>query len=269
VVWGDTVRIGYFDQHSTALDDRQRVVDFIEDEAPLILTKDGEKVSARKMLEWFLFDNKAQHALIGSLSGGERRRLQLLWTLIGQPNVLFLDEPTNDLDIPTLSVLEDYLDHFAGCVVVASHDRYFLDRTVDQLVFFEDGLFGTRYPTPFSTYQRLRQEDDARRRVDPAASQAGARQRGAGAHSSSAARSPTEPKKGLTWKEERELETVEQRITDLESTRDVLAENVETAGSDYIRLDKLSSQMASVERELAQLMERWMELSEIREAARR
>ncbi|MCX6044620.1 MAG: ABC-F family ATP-binding cassette domain-containing protein, partial [Chloroflexi bacterium] len=142
VQWGETVRLGYYDQRSAGLDDQMRLLDFIEQEAPLIRTKDGEIVEAAKMLEWFLFPRNVQRARIGSLSGGERRRLYLLRTLIHQPNVLFLDEPTNDLDIQTLTVLEEFLDYFVGCVVVVSHDRYFLDRTVDFLVTVEDGKLG-------------------------------------------------------------------------------------------------------------------------------
>src|SRR5690606_1920171 len=112
IQWGETVEIGYYDQRSEDLDDHQRIIEFVNEEAPLILTKDGERVEAAQMLEWFLFPRPMQYARIGSLSGGERRRLYLLRTSIHQPNVLFLDEPTNDLDIQTLTVLEEFLDHF-------------------------------------------------------------------------------------------------------------------------------------------------------------
>ena len=125
VEWGETVHLGYYDQESSDLDERLRVIDFIEQEAPLIRTKEGSLISAFQMLEWFLFPPAQQYAFIGTLSGGERRRLYLLYTLIHQPNVLFLDEPTNDLDIQTLTVLEEFLDHFQGSLVVASHDRFF------------------------------------------------------------------------------------------------------------------------------------------------
>ncbi|RIL05399.1 ABC transporter, partial [bacterium] len=161
VEWGDTVRLGYFDQRSTALDPAARVIEVIEGEAPVITTSDGERVSAARMLEWFLFAGPAQHTFVGSLSGGERRRLDLLRVLLHRPNVLFLDEPTNDLDLQTLAVLEDFLDHFGGALVVVSHDRYFLDRTVDALRVMEGGALSGAYPAPFETYMRLRAAEPA------------------------------------------------------------------------------------------------------------
>ena len=142
--WGETVSLGYYDQRSQDLDDGKRILEFIEDEASVIQTKDGSRIEAAQMLEWFLFPRATQWARIGSLSGGERRRLYLLRTLVHQPNVLLLDEPTNDLDIQTLAVLEEFLDHFSGCLIVVSHDRYFLDRTVDHLVAMENGKLGPR-----------------------------------------------------------------------------------------------------------------------------
>jgi ABC transport system ATP-binding/permease protein len=168
VAWGDTVVLGYYDQQSAGLRDEQRVIDYITAAAPLIKNAEGYRMDAAQMLEWFLFTRAEQQTYIGSLSGGERRRLYLLHTLIAQPNVLFLDEPTNDLDIHTLAVLEEFLDYFQGCLVVVSHDRYFLDRNVDFLVGFEDGIVGTRYPTPYESYQRLKEEarNDERGRMN-------------------------------------------------------------------------------------------------------
>jgi ABC transport system ATP-binding/permease protein len=154
VDWGDTVVLGYYDQLSAGLRDDKRVFDTIADAAPLIKNEEGYRIDAAQMLEWFLFTRAEQQTYVGSLSGGERRRLYLLLTLVTQPNVLFLDEPTNDLDIHTLAVLEQFLDQFQGCLVVVSHDRYFLDRNVDFLVSFEDGLLGTRYPTPYESYRK-------------------------------------------------------------------------------------------------------------------
>jgi len=158
VAWGSTVQLAYYDQLSRGLDESMRVIDYIEDKAPLIRTKEGRRVDAARMLEWFLFPRPQQQALISSLSGGEKRRLYLLWALVHQPNVLFLAEPTNDLDLPTLAVLEEFLDHFQGCLIVVSHDRYFLDRNVDFLATFENGTVSPRYPAPYSAYQKQRQE---------------------------------------------------------------------------------------------------------------
>ncbi|MFZ1399574.1 MAG: ABC-F family ATP-binding cassette domain-containing protein [Candidatus Promineifilaceae bacterium] len=157
VRWGDTVELGYYDQQAEDLADEETLFDYMNNLAPLIRTNDGERVEAAQMLEWFLFTRPEQRAKIGSLSGGERRRLYLLRTLVRQPNVLFLDEPTNDLDVQTLTVLEQFLDQFSGTLVVVSHDRYFLDRNVDFLLSFEEGVLGTRYPAPYETYQRLRE----------------------------------------------------------------------------------------------------------------
>jgi ABC transport system ATP-binding/permease protein len=141
VRWGETVRLGYYDQQSRGLVDQMKVIDFINERAPLVRTPDGTRVEAAQMLEWFLFPRPQQQAQIGALSGGERRRLYLLSVLVHQPNVLLLDEPTNDLDVPTLAVLESFLDRFEGVLLVVSHDRYFLDRTVDYLAVFENGRF--------------------------------------------------------------------------------------------------------------------------------
>ncbi len=134
---GETIKIGYYDQESRALKEDQRVIDYIKDSAEYVTTASGAQITASKMLENFLFTPKAQYAVIGNLSGGERRRLYLLKILMEQPNVLILDEPTNDLDISALVVLEEYLDDFPGVLIVVSHDRYFLDRTVDDIFKFE------------------------------------------------------------------------------------------------------------------------------------
>ena len=202
VQWGETVQVGYYDQRSEDLDEQKRIIEFVQEEAPLILTKDGERIEAAQMLEWFLFPRPMQYARIASLSGGERRRLYLLRTLIHQPNVLLLDEPTNDLDIQTLTVLEEFLDHFNGCLVVVSHDRYFLDRTVDFLLAMEDGKLGPRYPTPYATYERLRAE------VATPVSALGAVAEKAAAKPDRATDSDG-PRK-LSWREQRELEALEE-----------------------------------------------------------
>lgn len=251
VEWGETVHLGYYDQQSSNLDGRLRVIDFIEQEAPLIRSKDGSLISAFQMLEWFLFPRPQQYAYIGTLSGGERRRLYLLYTLIHQPNVLFLDEPTNDLDIQTLTVLEEFLDHFQGSLVVASHDRYFLDRTVDFLVSFEQGQVSARYPAPFETYQRLRTEEarsaPERRSETPVAGKV---------------ENKTRPHK-LTWKEQQELHTLEVRIEALEAQKTALQAEINGSGHDYVRLQALAEQLQALEGELETAEERWLELSEL------
>jgi len=254
ITWGETVQIGYYDQRSAELDEQQRIIEFINNEAPLILTKEGERVEAAQMLEWFLFPRPMQYARIASLSGGERRRLYLLRTLIHQPNVLILDEPTNDLDIQTLTVLEEFLDHFTGCLIVVSHDRYFLDRTVDFLVALEDGRLGPRYPTPYVTYARLAAEAAAPTSTAPAASP--------GASSAVAPARRDSPRK-LSWKEQREVEALEARIAELEASKTAWTDAMHQCGDDYVRLQALAAQIAAADTELEAALERWFALAAV------
>ncbi len=252
VQWGDTVQIGYYDQRSAELEDRTRILDFIEKSAAVITTKDGERVDAAKMLEWFLFPRPMQYARIGSLSGGERRRLYLLYTLIHQPNVLLLDEPTNDLDIQTLGVLEEYLDHFQGALIVASHDRYFLDRTVDYLVDLSEGKLGPRYPTPWEVYERLRAEErDKSKQPEKEAEKLGEPKK--------TVQSPNRAPK-LSWKEQRELEGVEARMLQAEAEKQRIQRAINEIGDDFSKLKELSEQLTAVENSLIEIEERWLEL---------
>jgi ATP-binding cassette subfamily F protein uup len=251
ILWGDTVQLGYYDQHASDLDEQMRLLEFIENEAPLIRTKDGERVEAAHMLEWFLFPRPMHYGRIGSLSGGERRRLYLLRTLIHQPNVLILDEPTNDLDIQTLGVLEEFLDYFQGCLIVVSHDRAFLDSTVDFLIPVEAGKLGGRYPTPYSTFVRLRAEEQT-----PAPAKA--------AKSAPAApRSEMPAKRKLSWKEQRELEALEAQIEAWETAKATAIDTMSHCGDDYIKLQKLSDEVAALDEKLEGVLERWLELSEV------
>jgi ATP-binding cassette subfamily F protein uup len=252
VVWGDTVKLGYYDQRSADLNEQMRLITFIEREAPLIRTKEGEIVEAPQMLEWFLFPRPMQYARIGSLSGGERRRLHLLRTLIHQPNVLFLDEPTNDLDIQTLTVLEEFLDHFLGALVVVSHDRYFLDRTVDFLLPLEAGRLGARYPTPYASYLRLRQEAETLA-TTPVASQPSSRLPG----------QPADKPRKMNWKEARELERLESAVAGLEAEKARLLAELSVHASNYDRLQTLSDQLTSVDAQLEIALEQWMELAAV------
>lgn len=251
VTWGETVQVGYYDQHGRNLDDNVKVLDFILAIAPLLQTPAGERIEAAQMLEWFLFPRPQQQATIGTLSGGERRRLYLLSVLAAQPNVLILDEPTNDLDIQTLTVMETFLDQFQGCLLVVSHDRYFLDRTVDFLATFANGRFSARYPTPYSAYQQLReaQQEEARReeRKEVALSAQPVKARA----------------RKLSWQEKQELAALDSRIEALETEKASLQTAVNQAGSDYTQLQSLSARLTAVETELDSLLERWLTLSEI------
>jgi ATP-binding cassette subfamily F protein uup len=250
--WGDTVELGYYDQQSEDLQDEMRLLDYITNLAPLIKTADGQRIEAAKMLEWFLFPRSEQRAKIGSLSGGERRRLYLLRTLIRQPNVLFLDEPTNDLDVQTLTVLEQFLDQFQGTLVVVSHDRYFLDRNVDFLISFEDGLLGTRFPTPYETYQKLRAEQNGQPK--PASKPSPPKRKTAETVSN-------RPRK-LSWKEQRELEQIEVMMETLSEKVTDLTNEINNIGSNYERLQQLADDLAQTKAELETAEFRWLELSE-------
>ncbi|MGC8780982.1 MAG: ABC-F family ATP-binding cassette domain-containing protein [Anaerolineae bacterium] len=265
VTWGDTVQLGYYDQRNVALDDALRVIDFIQAEAALIQADERRKphwlqdedslhlTDAAQMLEWFLFPRPQQQARIGALSGGERRRLYLLRTLIHRPNVLLLDEPTNDLDIQTLTVLEEFLDHFQGCLIVASHDRYFLDRTVDLLYSFEPGgIVAGPYPAPYETYRRLREAE-----VASAASMARPKE----TPRRNVPRPPT-PRR-LSWKEQRELESLEAHLAGLEAQKAELQAEINACGSDYLRLAALAERLRALEAEADATTERWLELAEL------
>ncbi len=256
ITWGETVHLGYYDQLGQNLDDSVRVIDFINNITPLIRTNDDRRVEAAQMLEWFLFPRPQQQTYIGSLSGGERRRLYLLWVLVHQPNVLFLDEPTNDLDIQTLTVLEQFLDNFKGSLVVVSHDRYFLDRNVDFLAAFEGGQMSTRYPGPYANYQRLKKEQAALESVTLPQDQA------AGDKKEKAINKDRRSRK-KSWKEAREYEEVEQRITALEQEKAKFEQAINEAGGDYLLLSSLVEQLQATEAELDDQMTRWLELSEI------
>ena len=262
IKWGETVRLGYYDQQTRDLDDGQRLIEFIEEEAPLIQSRDGSRVEAAQMMEWFLFPRKMQWGRIGSLSGGERRRLYLLRTLVHQPNVLLLDEPTNDLDVQTLTVIEEFLDAFTGCLIVASHDRYFLDRTVDFIVPFEDGRLGKRYPAPYETYRRLYSRDSQATRVDGTLRAPAPERRSA--NGQTAPRSTGTGNK-LTWKESQELARLETEIAGWEEELASLQQQINNSGSDYQALHSLSAKLTDVESSLESAFERWAELSERQE----
>lgn len=251
VIRGETVRLAYYDQESTALNLQQRVIDYLEEAAPLVHTADGSVVTAAQMLERFLFDAKAQYARIGTLSGGERRRLYLLRMLLFAPNVLLLDEPTNDLDIDTLQILEDYLDGWESTLLVASHDRYFLDRTVDQLLLFEGGTVRT-FPGSYSVYAAAR----AQKQPEPAG-------RDVKVASPPQHAPPATKRRALSYKERRELEGIQARIAALEAEQRRLNGLLSGGETDYKRMEEWSNQLVQASDELEKTLERWMELEEL------
>ncbi|MFC2949548.1 ABC-F family ATP-binding cassette domain-containing protein [Virgibacillus sediminis] len=243
---GETVKIGYYTQGDEELDDDQRIIEYIKDVAEVIHTKDGEVITAEQMLERFLFTRAEQWTYIRKLSGGERRRLYLLKVLMREPNVLFLDEPTNDLDTQTLGVLEEYLDQFPGVVITVSHDRYFLDRVVEQLIVFEgDGRTRSFYGNYSEYLDENKQKAEAPKKQEKPVSKAPEKKK----------------KKKLSYNEKKEWETIEDDIMGLESRIEELQEEVAEAGSNSQKVQELFAEQQKTEAELEAKMERWEELS--------
>ena len=257
---GETVHLGYLDQHTDALTSgrglERKVIDFVEEAASRI-DLNGEQLTASQLLERFLFPPAQQHSPISKLSGGERRRLTLCRLLIQAPNVLLLDEPTNDLDVQTLSVLEDLLEDFRGCVVVVSHDRYFLDRTVDRLFCFESGRlerFEGNYSEFLDHRKELEKAEELRRSAQ--SSQQSAASPSPRASTSNASNKP----RRRSFKEAKELEQLDIQLPALEGRKSELEAAINGGSAD---LTNLSQELATVLETLADAEERWLELSEL------
>ena len=261
---GQTIKIGYYAQEIESVDTtspaymnpNKRVIDYIRDTAEFVRTADGS-VSASKMLEKFLFEGEEQYSLIGKLSGGEKRRLNLLRVLMEEPNVLILDEPTNDLDIKTLTILEDYLDYFEGIVIIVSHDRYFLDRTVRRIFAFEGNGKVTQYEGGYTDYQARVQElegdtDSPKKPVE--------KEKSAGRKTWN-----KEQKLKFTWQEKKDYETIDGEIADLEERISSLEAQMLKCVSDFVKLNELTKEKEDAEALLEEKMERWMYLSELAE----
>jgi ABC transport system ATP-binding/permease protein len=266
---GQTVKLAYYTQESVEMDESLRVIEYVKEAAEVIHTSDGQTITASQMLERFLFPPHLQWTPISRLSGGEKRRLYLLRTLMGEPNVLFLDEPTNDLDIQTLSILEDYLEHFPGTVITVSHDRYFLDRTVDHLFAFEGDGKIRHFMGNYSEYldtRRQEQEAEAlsKRHADKAQSVPASDSR----DRSGAARGTNRPRR-LSYKEQKEWEEIESRIAALEERSAALKQAIAEAGSDYAKVEKLFAEEQQVSAELEAAIDRWAELSALIEEIER
>ena len=263
---GQTVKMGYFSQENEAMDESLKVIDYIKNVAEYVKTKDGS-ISASQMLERFLFPSGMQYTSIGRLSGGERRRLYLLRILMEAPNVILLDEPTNDLDIQTLTILEDYLDTFPGIVIAVSHDRYFLDRVVNRIFAFEGQGKVTQYEGGFTDYQiawsarhpRETGEQKGGRGGDSDGSGSGLSVNRNNWKQSAGG----EKKRKLSFKEQREWETIEADIADLEQSIGDLEREIGKSATNYTRLNELMEEKSAREAQLEEKMERWMYLNEL------
>lgn len=258
---GQTVKIGYFSQENEELDPSARVIDFIKDTAEYIRTDDG-LTSASSMCERFLFDGEMQYNLIGKLSGGEKRRLSLLKVLMEAPNVLILDEPTNDLDIGTLQILEDYLDRFAGIVITVSHDRYFLDRVVTRIFSFEpDGtiLLSEGGYEEYLAHTKGRRADGE----DAAALSDTGKMTDGKARWLAEKEEQKKRKTKLTYQEQREYDSIEEEILRLEEESRKLEEEMAEAATSYTKLAELNERKERTDRELEEKMERYLELQDM------
>jgi ATP-binding cassette subfamily F protein uup len=251
---GQTVRFGYYDQENRALDERERVIDYVRGVAERIETADGQFITASQMLEKFLFTGAMQYAPIEKLSGGERRRLYLLWVLMGAPNVLLLDEPTNDLDIPTLVTLEDYLDGFGGCLIVVSHDRYFLDRTVEHIFRFEGGGSVREYPGNYTAFiEARRKEDDSVPAPSPLKDVA----------MPASSKTKDAAKRKLSFKERQELGELEARIEATEVRQAEIEAELVASSSDSNLVLRLYEEREALAAQLTADLERWAVLAEL------
>jgi ATP-binding cassette subfamily F protein uup len=246
---GITTKFGYYTQDETIFDPNKKVLDIVKEVAEFIKLEDGSEVSSSQLLNQFLFPPKMQHNFVGKLSGGEKRRLQLLRVLMANPNFLILDEPTNDLDIVTLNVLEDYLQNFGGCLLIVSHDRYFMDRLVDHLFVFKGNGIIKDFPGNYSDYRNevgVPASEIAKQVIEKPATK----------------KVSSSIEKKLSYNEQRELKALDSEIPKLESKKSEL-QNALNNETDYETLQSISQQIKQVEDELNEKEMRWLELSEI------
>ena len=253
---GQTVKIGYFAQHSEFKDADCRVLEYIKNVSDYIETADGTRITAAQMLERFLFPPELQWVPVSRLSGGEKRRLYLLSVLMSAPNVLILDEPTNDLDIPTLSVLEDYLDTFNGAVIAVSHDRYFLDRFAGKIFAFMGGGEVRQFIGDYSRYEQARTEaQNIARQQERAQSMVKPQQR------EEKQRAPK-----MTYKEKVEYEQIEQVIAQAEAELKMTEMEINACGTDFVKLTELTAKQQELTQRISDLTDRWAYLEELAEA---
>ena len=247
---GETVKIGYFTQETEYMDEDMRAIEYIRQGGEFIQTGEGEKISASQMMENFLFQKEEQWTPLGKLSGGEKRRLYLLRVLMESPNILLLDEPTNDLDINTLTVLEDYIERFAGAVIVVSHDRYLLNKVVDRVFVFEDNGDIKEYTGNYDYFkdQSKLVEEDNIKEEKPIKSE---RQK--------------EKTLKFSFNEQRQSESIDMEIEELEKKIISIENQMEKASSEYSKLQELMKKKKDIEKKLDEKMENWIYLSELAE----
>ena len=259
VEMGQTIRVGYFSQENEYMDDSEKVIDYVKEVGEYITTPEG-KITASQMLENFLFDGAMQWSRIEKLSGGEKRRLYLLRVLMSSPNVLILDEPTNDLDIQTLTILEDYLDRFDGIIIIVSHDRYFLDRTVNRIFSFEGEGEIRQFEGGYSDYL-IRKELEA---VPEEKVSAGKAEK-ADKDANKDAWKQHEKKIRFTYKEQKEFESIDDDIAELEGKIEKLDQEIAQNVTNSARLNELLKEKEQIEQALDEKMDRWVYLNDLNE----
>ena len=244
---GETIKFGYFSQKGLQYNEEERVIDFIKNISENFPLANGRTISASQFLRIFLFDDQTQYSPISKLSGGEKRRLHLMYVLYQNPNFLIFDEPTNDLDLPTLTVLENFLQNFAGCLIIVSHDRYFMDRIVDHVLAFEGDGKIKDFVGNFSEYREWKKTEIGSPKSDTSTPLSVTNQ---------------QPKKKLSFKEQRELETIEKEMPELEKKRAEILEKLNNE-ADYEKIATLSAELERVSEKLEEYEMRWLELQEI------
>ncbi len=253
---GETVKIGFFTQENEGMNENLRVIEYIREEAEYLVTAEGS-LSASQMLERFLFPPGVQWTPISKLSGGEKRRLYLLRILMGAPNILLLDEPTNDLDIQTLTLLESYLDDFAGAVMVVSHDRYFLDRVAERIFSFEGNGEIKQFAGNYSDYREISQRTESERDNTRLKTETDKK-------SSTTENTKEKPLK-FSYKEQKEFEQIDSVIAGLEKELEEVSRRMNESSSDFGKLQELLHQKEELEKQLETAMERWVYLNELAE----
>lgn len=249
VVTGETVKIGYYRQEGMNLKDQKRIIEVVKDVAEFIPMPKGQKLYAAQLLERFLFPRKTHFNYISTLSGGEKRRLYLLTILMDNPNFLILDEPTNDLDIMTLNVLEDFLGSFKGCLVIVSHDRFFMDKLVEHLFVFGEIGDVSDFPGNYSQYRVWKKKQDRLRKIEKA--------------KTVAAQKPKRDKTRRSYQEQREFDKLEIELEELEIKKDELNRELTEAISDHEKLVKFTTELDEVVKSIDHKTDRWLELSEL------
>ncbi|MFZ4456668.1 MAG: ABC-F family ATP-binding cassette domain-containing protein [Bacteroidales bacterium] len=254
---GETVRFGYYSQDGLQFDEQLKVIDVVRNVAEVIDLGDGSKLSASQLLQHFLFAPETQYNYVYKLSGGEKRRLYLCTVLMRNPNFLVLDEPTNDLDIVTLNVLEEYLTNFKGCVMVVSHDRYFMDKVVDHLMVFEGNAKLRDFPGNYSDYREWKELKEWEAKSAPTPSKEGLKK------PTQVVAKPSEEKKKLSFKEKREFEEIEKQLPQLENEKTALETELNTGNLSTDELIAKSKRVSEIIALIDEKTMRWLELSEL------